>query len=628
MARALLTIGCSEYDDGDSFCPLPGADTDAERVFGTLVERTGHYDRPLSKKLISPTLAEVRSALKDLYDLKDVDVLSFFFAGHGATEGGIYYLCPKDALGERLPVTALPISEVLAALAHVRPRQVNLVMDSCESGGAMLDMASLLKVENLVGPESPNVSFLAASAPDQSSYGDPVKGGFATTALMTYLDGDKHLRSDRPFLDLVELGRKVSENVGDTVQRPVAWGINLYGEDQFAENPFYEETAGRPPLPVALAPSTAAGATVRKYAEPLWRHYLSLPTDPAYGDMAELLRSACKDLEEVGTSSAAFMRGVASTLRDRAELSDDPLAPSDALACCLIVLLPLVEKEEVAALARELLAEKRELDSAVCKEVAEHIRSDRFAFLNSGVVLADFFLLPIRVSRVLGWLSAGVLTDHLLGASDDESIQSHTELATLVAETYRDSLVAMSDEQAPQVYLFAKACQILGEEVLAHEVLSAYFASFEDVDGFVAMVQASPQEAFRYLVARMHGQPGSLPGVTANPAEFLPALLLSGSHLRLGDVWNPRLRTFDGRIIGFFIPADHKEFGAPRIPTGTNRWPRVGHDIWTLQQLAEWFKETVAPAVSGDPSLRLVETKPLCVLASYLLADRLPYFLE
>ena len=191
----------------------------------------------------------------------------------------------------------------------------------------------------------------------------------------------------------------------------------------------------------------------------------------------------------------------------------------------------------------------------------------------------------------------------------------------------RDSLVAMSDEQAPQVYLFAKACQILGEEVLAREVLSAYFASFKDVDGFVAMVHASPQEAFRYLAARMSGTPGGQPAVTANPAEFLPALLLSGSQYGL-DVWNPLLRSFDGRILSFFTPADHKEFGELRMPTGANRWPRVGHDVWTVQQLSEWFEETVTPAVSADPSLRLVETKAICVLASYLFTDRLPYFLE
>jgi hypothetical protein len=42
-------------------------------------------------------------------------------------------------------------------------------------------MASLLKVENLVGPESPNVSFLAASARDQYAYGDEIEGALQPT---------------------------------------------------------------------------------------------------------------------------------------------------------------------------------------------------------------------------------------------------------------------------------------------------------------------------------------------------------------------------------------------------------------------------------------------------------------
>jgi hypothetical protein len=622
----LLAIGCREYDDKDSFDPLPGADTDAEHVYSKLVEESGHYEEPISRLFISPDLAEVRSALDDLFDHDGVDVVSFFFAGHGVVHRGVCYLCPKDAMGERLPTTALPIGDVLAALADVRPRQINIVMDSCESGGAMLDLANILKPENLIGPESPNVSFLAASAPDQSSYGDAC-GGYATTALMAYLNSDKELRSDRPFLDLVELGRRVSDDVGSGRQRPVAWGLNLHGEDEFAENPFYEEpAAGRPPLPVRLAPTTAAGAKVREYREALWHHYHSLPTDPDYSGLAELLRAACEELEEGKAPATAFLRGVASSFRDRAEASQDLLAPSDALACCAVALLPLAEKAEPVELVRQLLSEKRDLDAVLRGRLIESISSDRFALLNEAVALADFFLLPIRISRVLGWLAAGVLADDLLGTLD-QALQSYVELARRIIETYRGSLVAMSDSQAPHVYLFAKACDALGEENLASEVLSAYFESLEEVRGFVARGDAEPSEALRYLVGRMAGQPGSNHQVVANPVQFLPALLLPGEQLGLDADWNGRLIAFDGKFMDVFVPADHREFGMPRIPTGTNHHPRLGQSIWRLQELTKWFESTVEPAISADKYMHSPEPKTLCVLASYLFSDRLPYFL-
>jgi uncharacterized caspase-like protein len=99
MARALLAIGCRDYEDEMSFDPLDGADTDAERIFGTLVEGTAHYDEAHSRKLISPTVAEIREALTGLYDIGEVDVISFFFAGHGAVEAGIYYLLPQGRPG-------------------------------------------------------------------------------------------------------------------------------------------------------------------------------------------------------------------------------------------------------------------------------------------------------------------------------------------------------------------------------------------------------------------------------------------------------------------------------------------------------------------------------------------------
>jgi hypothetical protein len=109
---------------------------------------------------------------------------------------------------------------------------------------------------------------------------------------------------------------------------------------------------------------------------------------------------------------------------------------------------------------------------------------------------------------------------------------------------------------------------------------------------------------------------------------FLPALLLLGARLGLDTAWNPRLQTLDGKLLEFFVPGDHKEFGMRRVPTGANVLPRLGHEFFTLRELIEWFSSNVRPALSKDPSLDLAETKALGVLASYLYPDRVPYFLE
>jgi hypothetical protein len=80
--------------------------------------------------------------------------------------------------------------------------------------------------------------------------------------------------------------------------------------------------------------------------------------------------------------------------------------------------------------------------------------------------------------------------------------------------------------------------------------------------------------------------------------------------------------------MNIFVPADHKEFGMPEMLTGTIHPAQIGYGIWKMRELIEWFEHTAKPSISRDRSLRSPEAKLLCALASYLLSDRLPYFLE
>ena len=108
----------------------------------------------------------------------------------------------------------------------------------------------------------------------------------------------------------------------------------------------------------------------------------------------------------------------------------------------------------------------------------------------------------------------------------------------------------------------------------------------------------------------------------------MPGLLLPGAHLGMAGEWNGRLHTFDGRYMDFFLPENYGEFGFPHVPNGTNFDPRLGHRIWTLDQLQEWFEEDHKPTIARNETIAAAETKAACLLASYLLPDRMPYFLE
>jgi hypothetical protein len=141
-------------------------------------------------------------------------------------------------------------------------------------------------------------------------------------------------QDNRPYLDLAEIGRAVSQSVGSTVreQTSVTWGLNLYGQGEFARNPSFPDDPTRRRPPVEIAPGTAAGSKVQEYSEALWLHYQSLAAEPSYKDLADLLRTVCEDIEEGGASALPFVRGVATSFRARSASSPDLLAESDVVA--------------------------------------------------------------------------------------------------------------------------------------------------------------------------------------------------------------------------------------------------------------------------------------------------------
>jgi Caspase domain len=626
--RLLLSIGCNRYH---RLPQLHGAEQDAERIHELLTGPNGNYDSQRSKLLLSPSVQVLRETLDELvFTGSHIDVFTMFFAGHGGVKAGNYYLCLSDADPERLSTTGLPLVSLFAIINEARPRQANIVMDACESGGAMFDMASFMKPELIGEVNTLSISFLAACAANQYA-SEENQAGVATTELVKYLTGEKVLQDTRPFLDLVELGRAVSAdlNCRNINQTPVTWGLNLYGQGEFTGNPHYSGAKSEFPLSlVSILPNSDTGVRIGKYSEALWSEYQLLVTDPSPRRLVDLLQTVCGDLEDSGNSCVPFIRGVATSMGVRASASRDLLAESEVISCCAVALLPYAHKDEVRLFLRELLLERLSLDMNARRSLRDSIKEHRFALVNPVNMLSELFYLPIRISKTLGWLASSVKIDMLLGVENTNDREDARASMQMIVDNYGGSLVAVSDEQAPYIYLFAKVCQACGWQDLGRTVLRQLFENIVSTCGDVTKPEIEPSEAFEYCLARSVGKPPQNFRILARPSQLLGTLLRLGSDFGLADDWDPKMLSLDHKTATMFLPDDYSDFGAKVIERGRNHTFRIGDIIWTIGDFMEKFEKDFKTAIVENKTILSAEMSAACLLAPNLFPDRIAYFLE
>ena len=621
-------MGCNQYAHLQQ---LYGAEQDAQTMYDLLTGEQGAYDSRRSRLLLSPSIQELRNTLDEIvFTASPIDVLTIFFAGHGGVKAGNYYLCMSDTDPDRLSTTGLPLVSLFAIINEARPRQANIVMDACESGGAMLDMASFMKPELIGEANSLSVSFLAACGSNQYA-SEENQAGVATTALSKYLSGEKVLQETRPFLDLVELGRAISADVHvrGMDQTPVTWGLNLYGQGEFSGNPYYSRDNSEFSLSlVSIPPSSPTGVLIGKYSEALWAEYQLLVNDASHRRLVDLLQSVCAQLEDNGSSALPFIRGVATSMSARAAASRDLLAESDVLSCCVVALLPFVHKDGIRLFVRELLYERLSLDTLARRKLGDSLKEHRFALVNPGNMLSEFYYLPIRISKTLGWLASSVLITSMMESRNGREMEDIRDIVQTVVDTYEGSFVAVSDEQAPYVYMFSRACLVCGWNDLARTVLNGLFGNIASVSGGITKPYTQPAEAFEYLLARSVGKPPQNFRILANPSEFLASLLHAGSDFDLAEDWDTKMLSFDHKTASIFLAEHYSEFGAKVIEKGRNYTFRIGQVIWTIADFVEKFERDCKVALQGNKTMLSVEMRATCLLASYLFPDRVPYFLE
>lgn len=614
--RALIAIGCDHYDHID---PLSGAVADARDVFDTLMRpEVGDYDGARSRLLLSPTLHEVREALTSvLFGDEPLDTLALSFAGHGAVGAGSFYMAVRDTKAQALSVTALSLADLLRMVAEAAPKQTYLFIDACQSGGLISDLNVILKSEVMGELGTPGVTLVATAAANQSAY-EEGGHGIGTTALLDCVRGDIFLQDSAPALDLVEIGRAVSERVAATGgQTPVVWGLNLYGPSSFCRNP--HAGSGDTPLRSVIVgwPDAGSTAAIREGLPGLWKPYVDVPNcwDPRV--LLDKLKPLLVGLGANGGVAVGLVTRIEDAFANRAQDSRDRFRELEVRAACAVSMLPWSDEPIVEAWLARVCGPLADMVEAAIEDVVAAIDNYEFALVTGG--LGDLYRLPIRLTKLLGWAGFAVHVRRIAGQDGSSAAARLGDLYSRIFATYSLSLVSMSDCQAPYVLTALTASAHAGLAESGERLLGHMFSSAVQCGGRVARGDLDAPKMLPYLVARAGPTHELSLELVSQPTELVVALLRVSRLFDLTDEFDMSLEALDHLALNAYLPDDYLSFGEGHVAGGVNAVFQVGHDVWRIADLEDAWPDFPVPAGAGQAMT--------AILASLLFPDRTPWFL-
>lgn len=616
--RVLLAIGCNEYNEADS---LTGAEPDAQRIFDALVSaESPWYDGERSRLLRSPTLDEVRAVLRDmLFKGPEIETFTFFFAGHGGVHAGSFYMWLKDTMGAAQSVSALALADLFRSINEAAPRQTNIIIDACESGGLVDDLGVLLKPELLGDVGTPALTLVATSGRNQYA-GETADGGLGTNALLDCIEGRELINDTVSALDLVDIGRRVAAKLQPEGQNPVVWGLNLYGPPSFCRNPRFSNDGLERMRDFVQIWSIQTDDIVKANQEALWTTYLSVSGDWSQKQFQRLVWSIVQAPNLPSDQIATVIERLAAAFLQRAAQCEDPYRSVLVAAILATSLLPHVEDPAARAVAERLLGEVAKALVYANAHLISSLSADRFALLSSrNGGLADLYFLPLRVSQVLGWAAACPY----VAQTEEQRAQAVDQmkvLLPLILEHYEGSLVALNDSQASAWCICLAQASEIGLLDEGEHLAGLLFYSLTTSGGRVARGDLPAEDALAYLLAKMIGDYSGAAELIERPMETITVLLKAARLFDLDEVFDEALWRLDGVSFSAYMPVDLAHFNDEIMRGGENFVWAIGHDVFrTTDFLATW------PSMMSEPATSVC--KALSVLAALTLPDRQPWFL-
>lgn len=621
--KIALVIGSAEYDN---LPPLFGAKNDADEIFSLLTsEKYGEYNKEKSIKLISPTMKEYQEAIDTiLFKEKEIDVFTFYFAGHGGNKDGSYYLALKDTNWNKMSMTAISLSHMFQNINESKPKEINIIIDACESAGFLNELDALIKFEILKKNTTFKYNILVSCGIEQYA-GEINDHGLFTLELIKCLSGKEKINTEYEHLDLGMLHKKILDSDIKNFNDQNTFIANFtFGKSQFTKNPFYNKESHISKLFFSYDEYNLIEDKVIKNWEEIFEEYQQIKNNPKAIRLSFLLDKITEnDIKQI----PILINGLESKLIDRASESDDYFADITIISTLMTKLLSFTEHNDYKKLIENLNYKRKSLLEKKIKILLDEMKNNPNCLTsNINNPLSEFFYIPIRISKILGTIWGQILINKKLNQENFDYNECVKEYTNLVYKNYQKSLICISEEQASSIYIMDLAAKSINEDNVIINILNAYFESIIQDKGHIAKFNLSTKKVPLFLMCKedIYLQEK----FTSNPSELISVFLLLKNTLVKKELWDKELINLDYKNLTVVIPQNYEDFNIPHNFKGVAEIYTIGKHIWTIEDYKNIFENELVSKINAAINLKNSTFESILIISSLIFPNRIPWLLS
>jgi hypothetical protein len=282
----------------------------------------------------------------------------------------------------------------------------------------------------------------------------------------------------------------------------------------------------------------------------------------------------------------------------------------------------------VPALRAHIIRLQNELNTALL-EVNRGLLDYRYGLIGRGLI-SPFYLLPIRVTQLLGWIGFCLYADALKGA-DGPTVEILRAIAQRLLWHYGNSIVAISEDQAAPLLLFLTHCARLSWRDEGEELVGRLYSDFNKHYGRVLINAPKVDDVLNYFLLRLKNPHEASEGYLQTPTDMFSVILIGAAMFDLDDAIDPTLIQLDHASFAFYVPDSYKDFWQDDIVEGDTFILQLGdelqpgHGVWAVRDMSRIWRHIIQSRVAEAADDVLPELLLAAAACSLLQPDRLPW---